>query len=168
VTDRPTAPPIACCPTPLWGKTTQKQKTKNNSNFMRKSRDDTAFWVIDFGIAKSLLSSSGQVRASLQSRRIRRTAHTRDHAPSLTIDKHTPPFLVYHLDPRRQMKAERASAEFRGTTMYAPVRAHQGRDLSFRSVVCRIRHLLCSAGRKRVGCSDLFCVDLSFDDGLTD
>ncbi len=40
------------------------------------------------------------------------------------------------------MKAERASAEFRGTTMYAPVRAHQGKDLSFRSVTDSLARLL--------------------------
>lgn len=31
---------------------------------MRKSRADTEFWVIDFGLSKQLLNSSGEVRLS--------------------------------------------------------------------------------------------------------
>lgn len=38
--------------------------TSTYSNFMRKSRADKEFWVIDFGISKQLLTSSGEVGAA--------------------------------------------------------------------------------------------------------
>ena len=76
-------------------------------------RDGKEFAMVDFGLSKNILVE-------------------KDH-----------PAAGFYFNPTHCLREERTTAEFRGTSMYASLRVHQGKDFTFRDDMWSLLYVFC-------------------------